>query len=208
MKKLILTAFVGLCTLSLTTGCGQMMGNESPTALGEAETDVRYHHSQTEKINREDVDRTKFGYVRHHEAQVRQQNRNPRVAYYDRALLADAISEMAVYLPEVEEAGTLVSDKYVLIAYTTDSEDREAVANQVRLTAESIIPRFYDVYVADNPRMFNDIQRFGSLSTSSPDVDEIMSLTIEEMRSYPQGHGQAQQYDNETNLRNDDTNMR
>lgn len=187
MKKWIL--LLSTCAVTLIAGCQGIMGNEAPT---QEQQTIQHHHTQ-QQINREDVDRTKFGFVRYTGAQIRKNNASPNVAYYDRSLLADSITKMTVYLPGVHEAASLVTDKYALIVYQTDTQDRERMATQVRRTAEAVLPRFYDVYVSDNFEMFDDIERFGALSSQSPDVEQIMSQTINEMQQSPQGFEQAEQ---------------
>ncbi|WP_169864795.1 YhcN/YlaJ family sporulation lipoprotein [Sutcliffiella halmapala] len=131
----------------------------------------------------------KFGYVREQASPVKNSQRhNENIAAVDYDEVANVISKMLVQMPNVEDVATLVTDEEVLIAYKTSSENRKEVANQVSKSALSVVPRFYHVYVSDNPRMIAEIERFRMLTVSSPNVDEILENTIDEMLQSPQGN--------------------
>ncbi|WP_216831029.1 YhcN/YlaJ family sporulation lipoprotein [Alkalihalobacterium elongatum] len=185
MKKKMITACV-LSSMLLTAGCQTMMGNEAPnmqarhTQYNPSGGGAGILHSERNAV--QNPEHAEFGFVRHQKAQEQRQHRQPDAAYIDRDLLADAISKMAVYLPQVEECGTLVTDKYILVAYKADAEEnREDVALQVKVTAQSMAPRYLDVYVTDNPEMMEDIERFGGLSSLTPRVDELLEQQIMDM---------------------------
>ncbi|MFV8826593.1 YhcN/YlaJ family sporulation lipoprotein [Alkalihalobacterium sp. APHAB7] len=187
MKKKMITACV-LSSMLITAGCQTMMGNEAPNMQQQARH-TKYNPSgggagilHSERNGVQNPEHAQFGYVRHQKAQEQREHREPDAAYIDRDLLADAISKMAVYLPQVEECGTLVTDKYILVAYSANAvENREDVALQVKVTAQSMAPRYLDVFVTDNPEMMEDIERFGNLSSLTPRVDDLLEQQIRDM---------------------------
>lgn len=184
MKKLLAVAC--LTSTIIITGCQGVAQEQSPMTHTPHTT---YNPSggslsiiQAEQQNQLNPQRARFGYVRHNKAQVRLQNRSPQAAYMDRELMADTISKMAVYLDGVEDCGTLVTDKYVLISYQGDDGNREQTLERVKMTAEAVVPRFYDVYVTDDPQLMDSIARFGSLASNSRDIERSLEATIEEIQ--------------------------
>ncbi|KAA0545428.1 sporulation protein [Bacillus sp. BGMRC 2118] len=132
---------------------------------------------------------TNFGFVRHQKSPIAGEN-----DYYvgdmpqiDREQVADLISKMSILLPNVNDVGTLVTDEEVLIAYETDSSNRFETADQVKKTAMSVVPRWYHVYVSDDPMMIDEVQKYGRLDSNSRDIDRILDTTIKDMLNAPQG---------------------
>ncbi|QOR69014.1 YhcN/YlaJ family sporulation lipoprotein [Cytobacillus suaedae] len=129
-----------------------------------------------------------FGYVRHQKSPVPGEvgitNNLPTL---NREVMADLISKISITLPNVNEAATLVTDEEVLVVYETNSENRFETADQVKKSALSVVPRWYHVYVSDNPVLIRDIERFGLLDTNVRDVDQILDATIARMLESPQG---------------------
>lgn len=75
----------------------------------------------------------------------------------------------------------------MLIAYQTDSKNRNETADQVKKTAISIVPRYYHVYLSDQPEMIKQIEGYSGLDPNSRDIDQILNSTIKEMLKSPQG---------------------
>ncbi|HET7658384.1 MAG TPA: YhcN/YlaJ family sporulation lipoprotein, partial [Bacillales bacterium] len=68
-----------------------------------------------------------------------------------------------------------------------DSDDRTLIAHQVRNAAFSVLPRFYHVYLTDDPTMIKNIARFRELPPNA-DVKRMLDATIHEMKKRsPQG---------------------
>ncbi|RXJ01814.1 sporulation protein [Anaerobacillus alkaliphilus] len=189
MKKLLLAMAVSIVLVA--TGCQAMMENSSPIAQDNQELFSSKNRSgDTTVINpdRNYHDVQRFGYVRHQrETALPRGGVNPHVAVYDPELLADAISKLAVLIPDVNEVATLVTASEVLIAYDTTTTDRFQTADQVKRTAISCVPRYFHVYVSDNPEMMDTIGRYRSLTTRSENVNEVLEQTIHEMLQSPQG---------------------
>ncbi|MFC4323515.1 YhcN/YlaJ family sporulation lipoprotein [Litchfieldia salsa] len=183
MKKSVITA--GLCCLFALSGCN----NDQNAELYEKSGNTINRTDRSELYNANITDENKhFGYVRHQKSPVPGSPTVYSMPTIDREVVADMISKMSTQLvPDVNEAATLVTDEEVLIVYDTDSENRFETADQVKKTALSIVPRWYHVYVSDNPRLIKDIERFGVLDATSRNVDQIITTTIERMLESPQG---------------------
>ncbi len=189
MKKIFIV--VSLCALMAATGCQAVMDNNSPIARENHEIVNFRNRSEGFNVINPDKDYhefQRFGFVRHKkETALPRGGTHPHIALYDPELLADAISKLALKLPNVHDVATLVTDRHVLVAYETNSDNRFETADQVKKTAMSAVPRFFNVYVSDKPQMINSIERFGSLSTRTEGVDDVLENTINEMLESPQG---------------------
>lgn len=178
-KSLLMT---GLCTMLLLTGC-QMTDEGQPEIQSLANSHSTKLHPMTQM--NQDGSFSNYGYNRYQREQVENQHFTPT---FDRNQLADGVTRMVLNNKTVDEAATLVTDKYVLVAYDTPSDSREYVADQVKRSVLSIVPRYYHVYLTDNHAHFQDIERFQNLSPAAPHVDETIEQTIQEMqKDSPQG---------------------
>ncbi|ADU31662.1 YhcN/YlaJ family sporulation lipoprotein [Evansella cellulosilytica] len=184
-----------LCSIGFTiavTGCG----NDNATGPTGQQLDFlqEYHQpSQHFVINRrssDDVDEyNRFGFQRQTEETAYAGQSIPDYAVFDRALLADNISKMVATNPYIREAGVLVTDQHVLITYTPEMDDTNIydIATQVKKTAYSGVPAFYDVYVANDMTLVDEIERFQGLSTRDQNYVQSLNATIELLLQYPQG---------------------
>ncbi|MFD1737750.1 YhcN/YlaJ family sporulation lipoprotein [Bacillus salitolerans] len=194
MKKPLL--LVGIAFLSLLTACqyeafsdDEEFYSENGKAIHLTERNETYNENNLRDGKDNDIG-TKFGFVRHQKSPIP----GDRDEYYfddmpalDREKVADIISKMAVLLPNVNDVATLVTDEEVLVAYETDSANRFETADQIKKTAISVVPRYFHVYVSDNPRMIREIEKYGQLDSNSRDIDSILDVTIKEMLNDPQG---------------------
>ncbi|WP_416147096.1 YhcN/YlaJ family sporulation lipoprotein [Salipaludibacillus sp. HK11] len=186
-KKLALVPIL-LLSLSLPA-----CGNTDDTGGGQAFDFMRglKRDDNTPAINKEEVANsrhyTQFGFQRNTKNSAKQDGDIPGYSVYDRSLLAESISEMAAVLREVNDVGVLVTDQHVLIAYDSASPDREAVADQVKQTAMSVVPMYYDVYVADDITLMDEIERFKGRSSKETTHAKALQQTIDIMKEYPQG---------------------
>lgn len=189
MIKLFVT--LSICLVIASTGCQTLMQNDSP--ITRENHDIINMKNRSEGFNVINPDKNyhqiqRFGFVRHQrETALPQGGSNPNIAAYDPELLADAISKLAILVPDVQDVATLVTDKQVLVAYKTNSDNNFETADQVKRTAMSVVPRFFHVYVSDDPKMLTSIERFGSLSSTTKGVQDVLEHTIEEMLLSPQG---------------------
>jgi hypothetical protein len=195
-KKLLL---VGVSALSILTACQYEAFSDQDQEFYKEKTGNKavYISDENELYNNRNVRNggnddkgTDFGYVRHQKSPVP----GDQDEYYlnempalDKEQVADMISKMAILLPNVNDVGTLVTDEEVLVAYETDSENRFETADQVKKTAIAVVPRYFHVYVSDDPMMIDEIQKYGQLDANSRDIDQILNATIKDMLTAPQG---------------------
>jgi hypothetical protein len=193
MKSITFKA-VGLASLILFAGCQADMNEEEAlyhengnglVSVGEYNEDYNPIHIS----DMEDSDLTRFGYVRLQKSPISNEEDSDSILPYvfDREKAAFGISKMATMLPNVHDAATLITDEEVLIAYETDSNDRFETADQVKLSALSLIPGWYHVYVSDKEGMIKQVERFSQLNAATRNIDSYLQKTIEEMLQSPQG---------------------
>ncbi len=191
MRKTLLAVTLG--TAVTLAGCAQM-GQDNNTDVYKRSgntmnvTDRNDLYNERGVPNGDDARMNNFGYVRHQQSPVRgDANLYNNMPTFNRERAADLISKLCTQLPNVKDVATLVTDEEVLIVYDTDTKNRQETADQVKKTALSVVPRYYHVYVADDPRLMKDIERFGRLDSNSRNIDQIIDATIQRMLKYPQG---------------------
>ncbi|MFC0559482.1 YhcN/YlaJ family sporulation lipoprotein [Halalkalibacter alkalisediminis] len=190
-KSLLIT---GLASMMLVAGC--QMPEQGQSLQRTANYDSHQPNGGYYPINR--VNQTQsynhYGYQRYDREHVNNNGRQNVIPAVDRSLLADSVTRLVLTNDVVSEAGALVTDKYVLVAYDAQADNRESVADQVKRSALSIVPRYYEVYISDNPDHFDEIERFQHMTTGSADMEGALTQTINEMtQASPQG-----QYNEET----------
>ncbi|GIN19825.1 MAG TPA: sporulation protein [Bacillus bacterium] len=109
----------------------------------------------------------------------------------DREKTARTISKMTVALPNVLDSSVVVTDSEVLISYKlseTDDKTRFETADQVKKTAMSAVPRWYHVYVTDDPALRQYVENIGSIDPYTANKNKAVRDTIRMMKeSSPQG---------------------
>lgn len=182
---------ISVIGLSLLTAC--QYGAEEDTSFLHESGNTLNVQDRTDLYNEEGLTNgnnnksANFGYVRHQKSGVPNDVTLTRTLGLDREQAANTISSLIVQLPNVNDVATLVTDEEVLVAYKTDSNNRFETADQVKKTALSAVPRYYHVYVSDNPSMIQQIEAYSPLDSTSRDIDEILNKTIKEMLESPQG---------------------
>ncbi|WEZ10213.2 YhcN/YlaJ family sporulation lipoprotein [Priestia flexa] len=185
MKKYLI--YCGMLTMVALSGC-QAGGETDNEALSPNNPNAINVADHNDLYNKEKDNDTDYGYVRYQKSPVANDTEKAQnIATLDREEAADSISKLSSAIPNVNDVATLVTDEDVLIAYKTDTKDRNATADQVKRTAMSIMPRYYHVYVSDNPQHIQDIERFSEANTKDKSVEESIHLTIKEMLKSPQG---------------------
>ena len=96
----------------------------------------------------------------------------------NREKTAHAISKMLLQ-QDFQEAATLVTDREVLIAYEKNAKlETSDAADIAKKTAESIMPRYYHIYVSDEPNRMQDIESLHNAKTTEnirTSVDKIIA---------------------------------
>ncbi len=198
-KKLITTTMLSLALLAACSNNNNNGKNvaENPAVYKKSGNTVNKY--ERVDMNNKGLEKTsadkqnEFGYVRHVKSPVPGQNIKYQDIYtINREKVADTISKIAVTNPKVHDAATLVTDEEVLISYRTDAkskEDRNNVADQVKKTAFSVVPRWYHVYVTDNPTLKQYVENISYMKSSDANKERVIRQTIKMMLdSSPQGH--------------------
>jgi hypothetical protein len=197
MKKT--AAIIGICGFLMAGCAGNMAGDGNDTRRANQQQNgnqLHVNNSEPELYN-QDVshDDKRFGYVRHQRTGVMGAQQDQPEYEIDREQFADMISRLSTHIPNVDDVSTLVTDEEVLIVYQTDAKDRKDTADQVKKTAMSVVPRWFEIYVSDNPNLRQNVENFATLNTNSDDIDSLLEGVIKQMRKSPQGQTGADRRD-------------
>ncbi|RDU36931.1 sporulation protein [Neobacillus piezotolerans] len=183
MRKELLAA--GLCAL-LLAGCQDNPKGDNYGGASHLHPDNRRSEVYGDRGNKKRPDESqRFGYYRHQKSPI--MGDKSEMAVLDRGQIAKDISRVCTTLPNVNDAAVLVTDEEVLVAYDTDTTNRELTADQVKRTALSRVPRFFHVYISDNKNLMRDVETLTSLTTQNKNADESITAVIREMKKSPQG---------------------
>ena len=118
----------------------------------------------------------RFGYVRTDRQQVRTAAANN--VYVDRNALAQAVGNVTSSCPGVQRSTVLVTDEEVFVGLNTAGADALTAKNQAQMNAMSVSPRYYKVYVTDNPNDIQEIARVASRTSNlhNARTDETASI--------------------------------
>ncbi|MDP4085636.1 MAG: YhcN/YlaJ family sporulation lipoprotein [Bacillota bacterium] len=189
MQKYIVIA--SICILTVLAGCTKDISNQglyqksgNTTNVNTNRTDL-YNEGAGKSIRNVS---NNYGYVRHQKSPVLNDNmNNNNFAALNREQLANIISKYSTNIPHVDDVATLVTDREVLIAYHTDTNNRDMTADQVKKTAMSVIPRYFHVYVTDNWHLRRDVEALSYLDSTSKHARNLVNHLIKEMKKSPQG---------------------
>ncbi|WP_310361101.1 YhcN/YlaJ family sporulation lipoprotein [Neobacillus drentensis] len=189
LKKLVI--ILGLCTLTALTGCSKDMGNRD--VYEESGNTINVNNKRHDLYN-EGASRgvrnasNNYGFVRHQKSPLMNDNTaNDHYTALDREQVANIISKFSTEIPNVNDVATLVTDQEVLIAYKTDSKNRNMTADQVKKTAMSVVPRYYHVFVTDNKVLMRDVENLANLDSTSQNARNLVNGLIKQMKKSPQG---------------------
>ncbi|WP_055737488.1 MULTISPECIES: YhcN/YlaJ family sporulation lipoprotein [Bacillaceae] len=170
-----------LVAVSMLTACNQT-SQQGMYQTNEAQQTARGTEYDSNLMERG------YGFSRHTYEEMQHNNDQAGALVVNRDMLAEGISRMIVDNPAIEEAAVLVTDKYVLAVYDQqDNEKDNMVADQVKRTALSVVPSFYDVYVSNDPSHIKDIERYQNMTAGNADYASLLEDTIEELKQDPQG---------------------
>ena len=132
---------------------------------------------------------SRLGYVNYTKDQFKNEADRNEAIKMDRNNMADTIARIILRNDGFEEIATLVTDEEVLIAYDKNDEilTDEAAAELAKKSAESVTPRFFDVYVSNNPALIPNIQSLHNSTTKRSNYDNTLEQIISEMEKSPQG---------------------
>ena len=189
MKKLLI--ITGLCTITALTGCTKDATKND--VYEESGNTINVNNKRHELYN-EGASRgvrnvsNDYGFVRHQKSPIMNDNTaNNHYTALDREQLANIISKYSTNIPNVNDVATLVTDQEVLIAYDTNSKDRNLTADQVKKTAMSVVPRYYHVYVTDNKVLMRDVENLANTDSTGRNARNLVNGLITQMKKSPQG---------------------
>lgn len=189
MKKLIIV--MGLCMLTALSGCSKNTANRD--VYEESGNTINVNNKRYDLYN-EGAGRgvrnvsNNYGFVRHQKSPVMNDiTANNHFSALDREQVAHIISKYSTNIPNVNDVSTLVTDKEVLVAYHTDSKDRNLTADQVKKTAMSVVPRYYHVYITDNKALRRDVENLANLDSTSRNARNLVNGLVKQMKKSPQG---------------------
>lgn len=199
--------YILAASLFTITGCQSGM-TENEEALYEESGNTINVSDRNEIYNEENMTNnrgtSRYGFVRHQKNPTGNDvNMYQKIAAFDREKAADTISRLAVALPNINDVATLVTDEEVLIGYKTTEQDRMEAADQVKRTAMSVVPRYFHVYVTDNPRIMQDIENFSMVGSTTPNMERSIENTVREMLKSPQGRKMSDGEDANGEMKNE-----
>lgn len=174
MRKLHL---IVLLTMFITTGCGM---NQLKTDQDKIAEELNPMRNKDETID-PDLDK-RLGYVNYTKEQFDAESKEEHMVTMDRNKMADTIARIILQNNAFEEVATLVTDKEVLIAYDKNDHlsDDEAL-DFAQKSAMSVMPRFFEIYVTDNPSLIPDIQSLHNTTTLDRSHNNTLQQIISEM---------------------------
>ncbi|WP_243387745.1 YhcN/YlaJ family sporulation lipoprotein [Bacillus kexueae] len=188
MRKQSISFIVGACLLAGCQYTAQDDGLYKENRNTINVTDRSELYNEDGIANGMDNPNNHYGYVRHQKSPIPgDENLSTRTPEINREQIADIISTLSVQLPNVNDVATLVTDDEVLVGYTTDSKNRFETADQVKKTAISVVPRYFHVYVTDNPSMMKQLESYSRMDANALRADRSLDTVIKEMLKSPQG---------------------
>ena len=199
---------IGFCLLLTAAGCSKDMANRD---VYEESGDTINVNNKREELYNEGGGRgvrnvsDDYGFVRHQKSPVQgDQGGTEHYSALDREQVANIISQLSTDIPNVNDVATLVTDQEVLIAYSTDTKNRNQTADQVKRTAMSVVPRFYHVYVTDDNNLMRDVENLANMDSTSKNARNSVNSLIKQMEKSPQGNRMSDSED-ENGATQDDT---
>ena len=205
MKKW--SMIIGVCLLLTAAGCSKDMANRD---VYEESGDTINVNNKREELYNEGGGRgvrnvsDDYGFVRHQKSPVQgDQGGKEHYSALDREQVANIISQLSTDIPNVNDVATLVTDQEVLIAYSTDTKNRNHTADQVKRTAMSVVPRFYHVYVSDDNNLMRDVENLANMDSTSKNARNSVNSLIKQMKKSPQGNRMSDSEDENGATRDD-----
>ena len=173
---------IGLTFLLVTTGCTMDNAKTEQERIAEELDPTRYNNAPDDP----EWDR-RLGYVNYTKDQFDNESNNDLTVPMDRQKTADAITRVILQNEGFNEVATLVTDEEVLIAYDKNEDlTNEKAADIAKKSAMSITPRFFDVFVTDNPTLIPDIRSLHNSATNQNNYQNTLKQIISEMEQTSQ----------------------
>jgi ribosomal protein S17E len=182
---------IGFCLLLSAAGCSKDMANRD--VYEESGDTINVNNKREELYNEGGSQGVRnvsddFGFVRHQKSPINgDRGGTEHYSAIDREQVANIISQLSTDIPNVNDVATLVTDQEVLVAYSSDTKDRNFTADQVKRTAMSVVPRYYHVYVSDDNNLMRDVENLANLDSTSKNARNSVNHIIKLMKKSPQG---------------------
>jgi hypothetical protein len=135
--------------------------------------------------NRQADSITKLGYSRKQKEPGQNMGDTDEFSTMNRETIAEIISDLSVKLPDVTDAASLVTDDEVFVVYRANTTDPKLVADQVYKTALSVVPRYFHVYVSNEPKLISQMEGLKSGKLNGKEYGQTIDMFIREMSKNP-----------------------
>ncbi|KGX89638.1 hypothetical protein N781_07700 [Pontibacillus halophilus JSM 076056 = DSM 19796] len=189
-----------LATALIASGCGAEENDEAfdMTNPNESYNKISYgfgdrnneNFSYTSKSGNEyDNNVTnRVGYVRYNKDQVANDESENRYAVMDREQASDLVSRMLLRTKGFEDVATVVTDAEVLVGYKYEgNQNKNYAADIAKKTAQSVLPRYYEVYVSDTEETFDDLEALSTKNLQQKTYRDDVESVVKKMKKSPQG---------------------
>ncbi len=185
MKK---NGVIAMMCAILLSACGTMDrqaadDNTLYKKSGNTINQYEQHDQYNQSLNNDEP----FGFVRQVKSPLEGETMdNQDIKGMNREQLAYTISKLTVALNHVVDSSVVVTDREVLIAYQTDDEEgkqvsKEEIADQVKKTAQSVVPRWFNVYVTDDPTLRQNVENIASMNLRMAEKNKTIADTVKLM---------------------------
>lgn len=193
MKKMISALAMSGILLSACGGNDQQIADNDSVYKKSGNT---MNQTDRNDLYNESNDNQNYGFVRQVKNPVPGESTNINAGdVVTREQLANQISKLTVGLPDVNDSSVVVTDAEVLIAYQADTSDersRARVADQVKKTAESAVPKWFGIYVTDDPTLRQNVENIASMTPNQANTDKAVKDTVRMMKeNSPQGRNDS-----------------
>lgn len=193
MKKMISALAMSGILLSACGGNDQQIADNDSVYKKSGNT---MNQTDRNDLYNESNDNQHYGFVRQVKNPVPGESTNINAGdVVTREQLANQISKLTVGLPDVNDSSVVVTDAEVLIAYQADTSDKRSrarVADQVKKTAESAVPKWFGIYVTDDPTLRQNVENIASMTPNQANTDKAVKDTVRMMKeNSPQGRNDS-----------------
>jgi len=132
------------------------------------------------------------GYAKSDSTHLRTMANAQNQVYVDRNVLARAVANVTCTVPGVQHSTVLVTDREIFVGLRNTDKDKSAAKEKAKMNAMSISPRYYRVYVSDDPRMADELtrvaSRVGNVSAHMPKNDTQINSLVRSFGGTVDGH--------------------
>ena len=163
------------------------------SACGSSDTGQSSSPSHTKQINTDYVtydqdmfsdsnanDKT-YGYERKQRSAYYANRQDKPVPAVKRDDLATILTTLCVQIPGVRDAGTLVTDEEILLAYHPEGSRPDLIRRNIRENISHIAPDYYQIYITDDPSFIDVLENMSSYSAANRSDETEKEKVIQQM---------------------------